>query len=269
MAGQLSLITKKSKKIESAEKLELLRDFHQTVVEQYRLQDFIYAMLYAPDPNWRLNQYTYMANRLLENLEIDPSDESNPVSKCIFLLFNIDNTLRESKVKSSKLSDNQKNTVPEPPQTEEEAIQRTNEEYVQHAWKDLALQLIMYVEGNCETNNKVGGSEYPKRIKWAQDAFLFMNLHLMPDLIMWLYNADKKKNSNDPFVVNREALLYFCRRVLRQQIQHLNNGVVTSIENFVAKCIAEYVMTVGLNRPDEENLDNYKPVINLHRLEKQ
>lgn len=251
--------------------LDNLRDFHQKVVEPVRLKDFVYAMMFTPSQEWRLSQYTYMANRLLKQLKIQPSDTKNPVSRCVKLLFNVDNGLcsvqNPDTTRKSQTRNRTKTNADDVPETLEEAQRKLDEEYSQYIWKDLSIILIMYAEGNKETNNNVDGHEYPKRIKFAQDAFFFMCLHLMVDLTMWVYNADPTKNPSDPFVTNREAFLVFCRRIAKDAIQNLVNGIITDVEIFVADCIASYITTAGLNRPGIDSRE-YEPVVNLQKMQK-
>ena len=228
----------------------MLRDYHEKVVEPARLKnDYVYSMLYAPSTEWRLSQFTYMANELLDRLHIAPGDDTSPIALCVKLLFSVDG---EKKADKSDGIGGQK------PMTESNLSQE--EEYIHHTWQNTSLAIIMFVNGDCETNNSPQSMEYGRRMKIAQDAFFFLNLHLSAWVTMWLYNADATKNPNDPRVVNKQWLLYFCRRTVRDQMQFLVNGVTTSLENFVSMCIGEYISTVGLYNPNDNEKYDYDPV---------
>jgi hypothetical protein len=237
------------------EKPAVLRDYHEKVVEPARLEnDYIYSMLYAPSTEWRLSQFTYMANELLNRLHIAAGDETSPIALCVKLLFGIDGM---KKPDNSNKPGNQKSM--------NESKMTREEEYIHHTWQNTALALIMFVNGDCETNNSPQSMEYGRRVKIAQDAFLFLNLHLSAWVTLWLYNADSSKNPSDPSVLNKHWFLHFCRRTVRDQLQFLVNGVTTSMENFVSMCIGEYISTVGVYNPSDKNKFEYDPVPKINK----
>lgn len=232
------------------EKPALLRDYHENVVEPERLKnDYVYSMLFAPSAGWRMSQYTYMANDLLERMYIQAGDPTAPLALCVKLIFGIDGT---------KKQDHQNHGANKKPPPDSKMT--WEEEYIHHTWHNISLAILMFVNGNCETNNSPGSMEYNRRMKIAQDAFLFFNLHLSAWVTLWLYNADATKNPNDPHVINKNWLLYFCRRTIRDQLQFFINGVTTSLENFVSMCIGEYISTVGVYNPNDNGKFTYDPV---------
>lgn len=236
-----------------AEKNQQLYAAHESVDQARMAKDHVYAMLFATNHDWRLGHYTSMANQLLESLHIQPGDPRSFVAQAVALLFNIGHCSLDS-------------TEPCPPPAAPPAPTpelTAQEEEIIHCWNDLAPAIIMYLRGTKDDPVSASSDEWRKRIKTAQDAFLFFNMHLSPWFVEWLC-ADPQ-NRSAPAVLNRVLVMQFIKGALRNKIQTLINGVISSIEHFVAECINEYICIVGVYNPADERaqLHDYHPVPRL------